>query len=75
LEADLLACNFNGLTPIEIKASMTFSKDFGKAFTRLRKASDTIKAGYVIYAGDLEAEVSGTRFINFTKTEKVIREV
>jgi len=54
---------------------MTFSKDFGKAFTRLRKASDTIKAGYVIYAGDLEAEVSGTRFINFTKTEKVIREV
>jgi hypothetical protein len=75
LEADLLASNFGGLTPIAIKASMTYSKDFGRAFPRLRKASDKIKAGYIIYAGDLEAEVSGDRFINFTKTEKIIEAV
>jgi len=73
IEADLLISNFEGLTPIEIKASMTYAQDFTKAFPRLRKASDKIGSGYVIYAGDLEGENAGDRFINFIHTEAILR--
>jgi len=71
LEADLLVSEHDGLTPMEIKASMTFSADFAKAFPKLRKASDRIKAGFVVYAGDLETEFKGDRFINFANIETV----
>lgn len=68
LEADLLLAEHNALIPIEIKASMTFSPDFAKAFPRLRKASDRMQAGYVVYAGDLESDFQGNHIINFEKT-------
>jgi predicted AAA+ superfamily ATPase len=71
-EADLLVSGPNGLTPVEIKAAMTFSPDFAKALPKLRKASAKIRHGYVIYAGDLEATYKDDRFINFTHTSQVI---
>jgi len=71
LEADLLVSAHDSLTPVEIKASMTFSADFMKSFARLKRASDKIKAGYVIYAGDLEAAILDDHFINFNNTASV----
>lgn len=68
LEADMLVQEHSSLIPVEIKASMTFSPDFAKAFPRLRKASDRIQTGFVVYAGDLETDFQGNRIINFTNT-------
>lgn len=72
LKADLLADRGSALTPIEIKAAMTFSADFVKAFPRLRKTSEKLTAGYVVYAGELETEFRGTGIVNFTHVEKLI---
>jgi len=63
-----LLMEHNTLIPVEIKASMTFSPDFTKAFPRLRKASARMQAGCVVYAGDLESDFQGNRIINFTNT-------
>lgn len=71
-EADLIVSGSKGLTPVEIKASMTFSPDFAKALPRLRKASATMRPGYVIYAGDLEAAFKDDQFINFAHTARVM---
>lgn len=71
LEADLLLMEHNTLIPVEIKASMTFSPDFTKAFPRLRKASARMQAGCVVYAGDLESDFQGNRIINFTNTGSI----
>jgi len=71
LEADLLVSAHDSLTPVEIKASMTFSADFMKSFAKLKRASAKIKAGYVIYAGDLEADILEDHFINFSNTASV----
>jgi len=71
-EADLLVNGAKGLTPVEIKASMTFSPDFAQALPRLRKTSATIRPGYVIYAGDLEATCKDDQFINFSHTARVV---
>ncbi len=72
LEADLIVHGADGLTPVEIKASMTFSKEFATAFARLRKASEKIGPGCVVYAGDLEAEYQGDRYLNFAHTGSIV---
>ncbi len=74
LETDLLLNEGTDLIPVEIKASMTFSSDFVKSLPRLRKASDRILAGYVVYAGDLEFEFKGSRIVNFANTETIIQD-
>jgi predicted AAA+ superfamily ATPase len=66
LEADLVIESAAGLTPVEIKASRTFSPDFCKAFPRLQKIDEAFRPGLVIYAGELETEFKGAHVINFT---------
>jgi len=65
LEADLVSENAAGLTPIEIKASRTFSPDFCKAFPHLQKIDKAFGPGLVIYAGDQETEFQGAHVRNF----------
>ena len=67
LEADLIIENAAGLTPIEIKASRTFSPDFCKAFPHLQKIDKAFGPGLVIYAGDQETEFKGAHVRNFLK--------
>ncbi len=72
LESDLVIPAGDGLIPVEIKASMTFSPDFAKSLPRLRKTSNKVRPGFIVYAGDLEADFEGNRFINFTHTESIV---
>jgi predicted AAA+ superfamily ATPase len=65
LEADLVIENAAGLTPVEIKASRTFSADFCKAFPHLQKIDKAFGPGLVIYAGDQETEFKGAHVRNF----------
>lgn len=51
LEADLVFRQHDRIVPIEIKAAMTFSPEFTRAFPRIERMSDSIKKGAVIYGG------------------------
>jgi hypothetical protein len=65
LEADLVIESGASLTPVEIKASRTFSPEFCKAFPRLQKIDKAFGPGMVIYAGDQEMEFKGAQIVNF----------
>ena len=53
------------LTPIEIKAGVTFDPSFSKNIKLFQKLSDDIKSGYVVYGGDKRVKIEDTEFIDF----------
>lgn len=71
VEADLLVAEHGSVVPIEIKAAMTFSKDFVRTLSLLKKTSSKVRPGYVLYSGDLESEFIEDRFLNFTNTDDI----
>ncbi|MGA2545205.1 MAG: ATP-binding protein [Rectinemataceae bacterium] len=74
LEVDLLAGSFEKLTPLEIKASRTFSPDFCKNFSKLRALSGKIGSGLVVYAGERNQDFQGSRVVNFVDAGKAMTE-
>ncbi len=64
-EVDLLLSRNRKLIPVEIKAGMTYHREFTRGMVQFRKTTPKAEAGYVVYAGDLTPEVAGDRFMNF----------
>lgn len=67
-EIDLLLSRNRKLFPFEIKAGMTWTPAFAANLEKAKKSIPKLQTGTVIYAGDLETETAGTRFVNFSKT-------
>jgi len=73
-EIDLLIDNNRQLTPVEIKAGMTFDPSFAKdirAFLEFAADSNCVNPT-VIYAGDTTATIRGVKFDNFKNTSALI---
>jgi predicted AAA+ superfamily ATPase len=64
-EVDLLVREGGVLTPVEIKSSETFSKDFVKGLDRFRALhADRVAEGAVLYGGAQRHNVRGVRVFN-----------
>lgn len=64
-EVDLLVREGGRMIPVEIKPAATFSPDFLKGLERLRALGlDGLTEGFLLYDGDWEATVRGTRVLN-----------
>lgn len=74
LEIDLIVSSHRSLTPVEIKASRTFSADFRRNIGKYRTLSSTVNPGYVVYSGDLSPSVEGTKFVHFTDIHTLFSE-
>lgn len=70
-ELDLLLKKGSRLFPFEIKAGMTWTPSFAANLEKAHRRIPNIQSGTVIYAGDVEATVAGTRFVNFAKTAEL----
>ena len=71
-EVDLLVSRNRRLIPIEIKAAMTWQREFTQSMEKFRKTTPKATAGYVVYAGELEPTIGADRFLNFRATAKVV---
>ncbi len=72
LEVDLVfRSSHSHLVPIEIKGGMTWNKDFSKNLLKVRSLSEKFSPGYVIYSGDLSAEVNEVKYLNFKETSSI----
>lgn len=66
LEVDLLIDSGTKLTPIEIKASATFSSDFLSGIKKFNSISGT-KGGKLIFSGKGDVTISGVQLENYQK--------
>lgn len=65
VEVDLLIREGGRLIPIEIKSGMTFTPAFLKGLKRFRNVTDDrVTDGFVLYNGDREFTIHGTRVFN-----------
>jgi Predicted ATPase (AAA+ superfamily) len=74
LECDLLVERENRLMPIEIKASRTFSADFCKKFSAIRKLDPAFETGVIVYGGDRSFEYAACKVIGFADTAQLFGE-
>jgi predicted AAA+ superfamily ATPase len=72
LEVDLLVDNGQNLVPIEIKAARTFTAEFFKAFSLLRRVGVPFKSGFVVYAGELETNFKDDRIVKYSSLEQIL---
>lgn len=71
-EIDLILNEGRTLTPIEIKAGMTYDSSFADNLQKFVKLSGDCVNPTVIYAGDLTPKIHGISFDNFRNTAKII---
>jgi len=77
-EIDLIIDSISGPIPIEIKAGITYSKDYFKNLEYFRKIADDAKRGTVIYRGteNLDLEYHNLRsWDNLVNPESIIKSV
>jgi uncharacterized protein len=71
-EVDLLIREAGTLTPIEIKSSTTFTPDFLKGIERFKALGiGNTKPGAVLYDGDRQFNIHGTRVYNPLRIEDI----
>jgi len=71
-EVDLILKRGNELNLVEIKSAKTFQPDFFKGNNYLRKIfGDRIKESYVVYNGEMEQEIKGTKLINVMNVNQI----
>lgn len=72
-EVDLIFQAANFLTPIEIKAGKTFSKDFLKNVIFFQKlVGERSPTGFVIYAGTQEQRIGSCRIVNYSHAQEAL---
>ncbi len=75
-EVDLLIREGGVLTPVEIKSSETFSKDFVKGLDRFRALhSDRVADGAVLFGGEQQHNMRGVRIFNPLYVEELWNEL
>ena len=67
-EIDLIIDNNRRLTPVEIKAGMTFDPSFAKDIRAFMEFADDCADPTVLYAGDTTTTIHGVKFDNFRNT-------
>ncbi|HOV95014.1 MAG TPA: DUF4143 domain-containing protein [Spirochaetales bacterium] len=72
LKVDLLVDNGQNLVPIQIKAARTFTADFFKAFSLLRRLGVPFRSGFVVYASELETSFRDDRIIKYSSLEQIL---
>ena len=65
LEVDLVRVLPDGIHPVEIKSSMTFSPSLASGLAASRKIVPDFADSTVVYAGKTLPPAGGTRFVNF----------
>ncbi len=69
-EIDLVYKAGRALTPIEIKAAMTFNPSLHKTLCYFQKISGA-EQGVLIYAGELELQKGSLEVLNFMNTHQL----
>ena len=73
MEVDLLVRNGRQLTPVEIKAGMTFDPSFTKGLEAFRALSKSDGPAAVVYGGEASGMVHGIRYENFRNVAELVR--
>jgi len=72
-EVDLIFQKGRELIPIEVKSSKTFNSSFLRGIKNFKKlAPERCSDSYLVYGGEEEQFVEGTRLLNFRNTAKII---
>ncbi len=71
-EVDLILNEGRVLTPIEIKAGMTYNSSFADNLHAFQSLTSQCVNPTVIYSGDLAATIKGVAFKNFRDTAQII---
>ena len=70
-EVDLILAKGHTVTPVEIKAGMTFDPSFAKEIRHFMELSNDCINPTVIYGGDTTTTINGITFDNFRNTYKL----
>ena len=71
LEVDLLYNAGRSIIPIEIKAGISFDLSFSKNIKLLKKLSNDITKGYVVYGGDTNTKTEDADFLSFRELQSI----
>lgn len=71
-EVDLIIADGRKIIPVEIKSASTYNSDFSKNLKKMMTFAPNAENPIVIYSGNLEAESSGIKYINFKNCGKVV---
>ena len=71
-EVDIIFKKSNELIPVEIKSSQTFIPEFLKNLDFIKKATDRVKHGYLVYAGDHEQRIGNVEVVNYKNAHKIV---
>ena len=72
-EMDLISWNNRKITPIEIKAAMTFTPSLTNGLIKFRKICPDAKQGYLVYAGEKEFESDNYNITNFKSIDAIFQ--